>query len=119
MRGSPRRRSLNRWLPLTSSRTTSMVHRSSSSSIALATGQEADAEALPYPDGAFDVVLSCLGVMFAPDHRASAAELLRVCRPGGTIGLVNWTPAGFIGRMFATMKPYAAPPPPGAQPPPL
>lgn len=57
--------------------------------------------------------------MFAPHHRASADELLRVCRPGGAIGLVNWTPEGFIGQMFATMKPYAAPPPPGAQPPPL
>jgi SAM-dependent methyltransferase len=81
--------------------------------------QEADAEALPFPDGGFDVVMSCLGVMFAPDHRASAGELLRVCRPGGTIGLLNWTPQGFIGQMFATMKPYAPPPPPGAQPPPL
>ena len=79
----------------------------------------ADAEALPYPDGAFDAVISCVGVMFAPHHQASADELLRVCRPGGTLGLVNWTPEGFVGQMFATMKPYAAPPPPGAQPPPL
>jgi SAM-dependent methyltransferase len=80
---------------------------------------EADAEALPFPDGGFDVVMSCLGVMFAPDHRASADELVRVCRPGGTIGLLSWTPQGFIGQMFATMKPYVPPPPPGAQPPPL
>jgi SAM-dependent methyltransferase len=80
---------------------------------------EADAEALPFPDGGFDVVMSCLGVMFAPDHRASAGELVRVCRPGGTIGLLSWTPQGFIGQMFATMKPYVPPPPPGAQPPPL
>ena len=80
---------------------------------------EADAEALPFSDGEFDTVLSCLGVMFAPHHQASADELVRVCRPGGTIGLLNWTPQGFIGQLFATMKPYAAPPPPGAQPPPL
>jgi SAM-dependent methyltransferase len=81
--------------------------------------ETADAEALPYGDGVFDAVLSCLGVMFAPHHQAAADELVRVCRPGGTIGLIAWTPAGFIGQMFATMKPYAAPPPPGAQPPPL
>lgn len=80
---------------------------------------EADAEALPFPDSEFDVVMSCLGVMFAPHHEASAGELLRVCRPGGTIGLLSWTPEGFIGQMFATMKPFAPPPPPGAQPPPL
>ncbi|MFJ3930032.1 class I SAM-dependent methyltransferase [Streptomyces sp. NPDC090029] len=81
--------------------------------------READAEALPFPDAAFDTVMSCVGVMFAPHHEAAAAELLRVCRPGGTIGLVNWTPQGFVGRMFAVMKPYAPTPPPGAQPPPL
>ncbi|MFI1471456.1 class I SAM-dependent methyltransferase [Streptomyces wuyuanensis] len=81
--------------------------------------READAEALPFGDGAFDTVMSCVGVMFAPHHQAGADEMLRVCRPGGTIGLLNWTPEGFIGRMFTTMKPYAPPPPPGAQPPPL
>jgi SAM-dependent methyltransferase len=81
--------------------------------------ETADAEALPYGDGVFDAVLSCLGVMFAPHHQAAADELVRVCRPGGTIGLIAWTPAGFIGQMFATMKPYAPPPSPGAQPPPL
>jgi SAM-dependent methyltransferase len=81
--------------------------------------RQADAEALPFADGEFDVVMSCVGVMFAPHHQASADELVRVCRPGGTIGLLNWTPEGFIGQMFATMKPYAPPPPPGAQPPPL
>ncbi len=81
--------------------------------------QEADAEALPYSDGEFDVVLSCLGVMFAPHHQVSADELLRVCRPGGRIGLASWTPQGFIGQLFATMKSYVPPPPPGAQPPPL
>ncbi|MEV4920712.1 class I SAM-dependent methyltransferase [Streptomyces tirandamycinicus] len=81
--------------------------------------READVEALPFADGTFDTVMSCVGVMFAPHHQAGADEMLRVCRPGGTIGLVNWTPQGFIGRMFTTMKPYAPPPPPGAQPPPL
>jgi len=79
--------------------------------------RQADAEALPFADGEFDTVMSCLGVMFAPHHQASAAELIRVCRPGGTIGLLSWTPEGFIGQMFATMKPYAAASPPGAQPP--
>jgi SAM-dependent methyltransferase len=83
------------------------------------TWAEADAEDLPFETAAFDTVISCIGVMFAPFHTTAAAELLRVCRPGGTIGLANWTPEGFIGQMFAAMKPYAAPPPPGAQPPPL
>ncbi len=69
--------------------------------------QQADAEALPYPDASFDTVLSCLGVMFAPHHQAGADELVRVLRPGGTLGLLSWTPEGFIGQMFATMKPYA------------
>ncbi|TQN42676.1 ubiquinone/menaquinone biosynthesis C-methylase UbiE [Blastococcus colisei] len=81
--------------------------------------REGDAEALPFADDEFDVVLSCVGVMFAPHHQAAADELVRVCRPGGRIGLINWTPEGFIGQMFATMKPYAPPPPPGASPPPL
>lgn len=79
----------------------------------------ADAEALPYADGGFDAVLSCVGVMFAPRHQTAADELVRVCRPGGTIGLIAWTPSGFIGQMFAATKPYAPTPPPGAQPPPL
>jgi SAM-dependent methyltransferase len=81
--------------------------------------QEGDAESLPFSDGSFDVVLSCVGIMFAPHHQRSADELLRVCRPGGRIGLVNWTPDGFVGQMFATMKPYSPPPTHGAQPPPL
>ena len=81
--------------------------------------READAEALPFGDSEFDVVVSCLGVMFAPRHQVCADELLRVCRPGGTVGLISWTPEGFIGEMLATMKPYSPPPPPGAQPPPL
>jgi SAM-dependent methyltransferase len=93
-------------------------HRAEADGVAL-TWQEADAEALPFGDAEFDVVMSCVGVMFAPHHRTSADELVRVCRPGGTIGLLSWTPDGFIGQMFATLKPYAPPPPPGAQPPPL
>lgn len=81
--------------------------------------QEADAEALPFADASFDVVTSCVGVMFAPHHQQTADELVRVCRPGGRIGLISWTPTGFIGRMFGVMRPHAAPPAPGAQPPPL
>jgi 2-polyprenyl-3-methyl-5-hydroxy-6-metoxy-1,4-benzoquinol methylase len=83
------------------------------------TWEEGDAEALPYDDDSFDVVLSCVGVMFAPHHQLAADELLRVCRPEGRIGLLSWTPTGFVGELFRTMKPYAPPPPPGAQPPPL
>ena len=83
------------------------------------TWRVADAEALPYDDGEFDTVVSCVGVMFAPHHQLVADELVRTCRPGGTIGLLSWTPEGFIGQMFSTMKPYAPAPPPGAQPPPL
>ncbi|BAL91381.1 putative methyltransferase [Actinoplanes missouriensis 431] len=82
------------------------------------TWTEADAEALPFETASFDTVISCIGVMFAPFHTEAAGELLRVCRPGGTVALANWTPEGFIGQLFATMKPYAAPPPAGAQPPP-
>lgn len=81
--------------------------------------QTADAEALPYADGEFDAAISCVGIMFAPHHQAAADELIRVTRPGGRIGLVNWTPEGFIGQMFTTMKPHTAAPPPGVQPPPL
>ncbi|MEJ2890089.1 class I SAM-dependent methyltransferase [Actinomycetospora aeridis] len=80
---------------------------------------EADAEALPYPDDSFDVAVSCVGIMFAPHHQQAADELVRVVRPGGRIGLISWTPAGFVGDLFKTMKPYVPPPPPGAQPPPL
>lgn len=79
----------------------------------------ADAEVLPFKDGSFDTVISCVGIMFAPHHPVAANELLRVTRSGGRIGLLNWTPQGFIGRMFATMKPFAPAPPPGAQPAPL
>ena len=78
--------------------------------------EEADAEALPYPDGGFDVVTSCIGVMFAPHHQQAADELVRVCRPGGRIGVLSWTPEGFVGQLFAAMKPYMPPPPPGVSP---
>lgn len=83
------------------------------------TWEEADAEALPFDDASFDATISCVGVMFAPHHQVATDELLRVTRPDGRIGLVSWTPEGFIGQMFATMKPYAPTPPPGVQPPPL
>lgn len=78
----------------------------------------ADAEDLPYADGQFDAVISCVGIMFAPFHERSAAELLRVVRPGGKIGLISWTPEGFIGQMFSAMKPFAPAPPEGATAPP-
>jgi SAM-dependent methyltransferase len=71
---------------------------------------EGDAEQLAFPDASFDVVLSCVGVMFAPDQERAAAELLRVCRPGGTIGLVAWTPDGFIGELFRIVGRYVPPP---------
>lgn len=77
---------------------------------------QADAEALPCDGDEFDAVLSCIGVMFAPHHRRAADELVRVCRPGGLIGLISWTPEGFVGQMFATMKPYVTAPPPGVLP---
>jgi ubiquinone/menaquinone biosynthesis C-methylase UbiE len=81
--------------------------------------READAEGLPFDDAAFDVTVSCVGVMFAPHHRRAAGELLRVTRPGGRIGVLSWTPQGFIGQMFRAMKPFAAPLPEGAEPAPL
>ena len=71
--------------------------------------QEADAEKLPFADGSFDAVASTFGVMFTPNQERSAAELLRVCRPGGKIGLANWTPASFIGKVFATIGRYIPP----------
>lgn len=80
---------------------------------------EADAENLPFEDESFDVVMSSIGAMFAPHHEDVANEMVRVCRPGGTIGMLNWTPEGMIGALFKTMGPFAPPPPPGAQPPPL
>jgi ubiquinone/menaquinone biosynthesis C-methylase UbiE len=80
---------------------------------------EADAENLPFDDESFDVVMSSIGAMFAPHHQAVADELVRVCRPGGTIAMLNWTPEGMIGALFRTIGPFAPAPPPGAQPPPL
>ncbi|GEK80202.1 class I SAM-dependent methyltransferase [Agrococcus baldri] len=79
------------------------------------TWQAADAEALPFADASFDVAISCVGLMFAPFHEPVAAELTRVVRAGGRIGLIAWTPEGFIGEMFRVMKPFAPAPPPGAQ----
>jgi SAM-dependent methyltransferase len=70
----------------------------------------ADAEALPYEAGSFDVALSTFGVMFAPDHASAAREMLRVVRPGGRIGMANWTPEGFIGRLFKIIGTHVAPP---------
>ena len=78
--------------------------------------QIADAEALPFEDGAFDGVVSTYGVMFAPNQEAAAAEMNRVCRSGGRIGLANWTPEGFIGQLFKTLGQFV-PPPPGVQSP--
>lgn len=75
---------------------------------------EADAEQLPFADGEFDVVTSCFGAMFAPDHHAVARELLRVCRPGGTIGMMNFRPHGVSGRFFEILGRYAPPLPAGA-----
>ena len=78
------------------------------------TFQEADAEALPFADASFDVVLSTFGVMFTPNHAQARNELKRVCRPGGKIGMANWTPESFIGQLFKTIGKYI-PPTPGMQ----
>jgi SAM-dependent methyltransferase len=76
----------------------------------------ADAEALPFDNASFDIVLSTFGVMFTPDHRRAASEMLRVVRPGGRIAMANWTPAGFIGRLFKVIGAHVSPPA-GVQPP--
>ena len=78
--------------------------------------QEADAEALPFTDASFDNVISTFGVMFAPNQGKAAAELVRVCRKGGKIGLANWTPDGFVGQVFKTVGRHV-PPPPGVSSP--
>lgn len=83
--------------------------RAEAEGLPLAT-RTADAEALPFADGAFDTVLSTVGVMFAPNHERAAAELLRVVRPGGRIGLANWTPTGFVGQMFKIVGAHVPPP---------
>jgi SAM-dependent methyltransferase len=80
---------------------------------------EGDAEALPFGDETFDRVLSVFGVQFAPYHEVVAHELMRVCRPGGVIGLVSWTPEGLIGQLFGVLGRYAPPAPAGVSPPPL
>lgn len=78
--------------------------------------READAEALPFDDASFDAVVSTFGVMFTPNQQQAASEMARVCRPGGRIGMANWTPEGFIGQMFKTLGKHM-PPPAGVQPP--
>jgi ubiquinone/menaquinone biosynthesis C-methylase UbiE len=78
---------------------------------------EGDAEELPFPDGSFDAVTSCFGVMFAPRQERAAAELARVARPGGTIVVAAWTPEGFVGMTFRTAAKYMPPPPPELRPP--
>ena len=90
--------------------------RADAEGLADITFQVADAEALPYPDASFDVVLSTFGVMFAPDHGRAAAEMMRVCRPAGRIGLANWTPAGFVGQLLRLVARHV-PPPPGVESP--
>jgi ubiquinone/menaquinone biosynthesis C-methylase UbiE len=90
--------------------------RAEAEGFANVTFEVADAEALPYPDGSFDVVLSTFGVMFAPDHQRAAAELTRVCRRGGRIGLASWTPTGFVGQLLRVVASHA-PPVPGVQSP--
>ena len=79
----------------------------------------ADAEDLPFDDASYDAVISSIGVMFAPYHQQAADELVRVSRPGGTIGLLSWTSDGMLGALFRMMAPFAPPPPAGAQAPPL
>ena len=78
---------------------------------------EGDAASLPFGDGEFDVVMSSVGAIFAPDHQAVADEMLRVCRPGGMIGMINFTPEGLAAEFFGLFGRYAPPPPPGALPP--
>jgi SAM-dependent methyltransferase len=82
------------------------------------TYREADAESLPFAEDSFDVVLSTFGVMFTPNQAQAASEMLRVCRPGGKIGLANWTPESFIGKLFKTIGKYV-PPAPGVKSPAL
>lgn len=84
--------------------------RESEVEVALEVG---DAERLPYPDASFDVVSSSFGVMFAPDQRAAAAELARVCRPGGRLALLNWHPSRGVAEFFRVMAAYMPPPPEG------
>jgi ubiquinone/menaquinone biosynthesis C-methylase UbiE len=80
---------------------------------------EADAQELPFPDATFDRVISTFGAMFAPDHARAAAELVRVCRPGGRIAMTTWVNDGFAGELFTLTGSFLPPPPPGVQPPSL
>ena len=80
---------------------------------------EADAQELPFDDGSFDRVVSTFGAMFAPDHKRAAAELVRVCRPGGRIAMTTWANEGFAGGLFQLTGSFLPPPPPGVEPPPL
>ncbi len=80
--------------------------------------EKADAENLPFPDASFDAVISTFGVMFTPDQEKAASEMARVCKPGGRIGLANWTPGSFIGQLFRTIGSYL-PPAPGLKSPAL
>jgi SAM-dependent methyltransferase len=80
---------------------------------------EGDAAALPFADASFDRVVSTFGAMFAPDHAGAAAELVRVCRPGGRVLMTTWVNDGFVGEMFTLSGEFLPPPPPGVQPPPL
>lgn len=80
---------------------------------------EGDAQSLPFEDRDFDVVISCIGAMFAPDHEATAREVARVCRPGGTIGMINWAPDGSVADFFKTFSAYSPPPPEDFRPPTL
>jgi SAM-dependent methyltransferase len=80
---------------------------------------EGDAQDLPFADASFDRVISTFGAMFAPDHARAAAELVRVCRPGGRVAMVTWANAGFAGELFKLTGAFLPPPPPGVQPPPL
>jgi SAM-dependent methyltransferase len=91
------------------------AERARTEGLALRT-EPADAQALPYPDGTFDVVTSTFGAMFAPDQQKTADELLRVLKPGGRLGMASWTPAGWVGRQFALTAGFA-PPPAGVRPP--
>jgi SAM-dependent methyltransferase len=91
------------------------VVRAAAEGLPLQTGL-ADAQALPFPDASFDVVTSTFGAMFAPDQRATANELMRVLRPGGRLGMANWTPQSWVGGQFRLQAQYL-PPPPGALPP--
>ena len=80
---------------------------------------EGDAQQLQFPDASFDRVISTFGAMFAPDHAGAAAELVRVCRPGGRVLMTTWVNDGFVGEMFKLTGAFLPPPPPGVEPPPL